>query len=689
MKKYKGKRLSALLLSGAIALSSAGCARPIVGYKHSDTSAQIQEYKKEETLETTQDIRLDNQKDDLIIMDYDEFRKKLEEQFATSNVTLDEESDKFVSSIYVDGTMVKVVLTDGSTVEGKLQHLELGGLNLENFYVLDTQFQKDFHNKTYGDYSELLKAYSSHDKIHIEISYINEISIHNEFKFSKNSGNDVESMSGWEDSIDISKCQNLWLDNVNIFSRTLQKINEASSLKKLILTSVDLIGEDMENMILTLPNLKTFICDMFFTNELYSIDLSECVNLERISFGNNTQIESLDFLSELDKLKVVSFGNLSTMDSMDSLRSFEYEENLLLETFQTDDSRLAKGHNNLIHDISGINGKNIEVLNISLLNHVSSEQLYQTVISLPNLQKIVGFEINNAEMCSEELLQYCEQHGISHPFTEKSMAIKKELQRIVAELVTPDMDDFQKVEVLSAYIMSKLEYDNEAADTEDKSSELHKRAWGENLYYTTMEGIGLCAGYEEFAVALFTEAGIKCYKQSTFSHAYNLVEINGIYYQIDLTNLDYLLEVLYIPIEEYNFEINSRYYMIPVEDQESLHTFSEPYGATIQRESKNETKPSQSEYDVYSDNTGNVESSLIENSTSSTNGYKLISILVANGIAKKVSDHEVEKLHEMSMSTSNIQSPFWSTGDYEEFYTRYIAQNLAIRDERTEYDEIR
>lgn len=478
MKKYKGKRLGALLLSGAIAFGSAGYARQIVGYKHSETSAHIQEYKQEETLETTQDIRPDNQKSDLTIIDYDVFRQKLEEQFATSNVTLDEESDKFVSSIYVDGTMVKVVLTDGSTVEGKLQHLELGGLNLENFYVLDTQFQKDLHNKKFGSSSEVRKAYSDHDKIHIEISSAHEITIYNEFKFSEQYGNDIEGMAGWKYGIDISKCQNLWLDNVFIYSSTLQKINEASSLKKLFLTSAFFGEEASKNMTLSLPELKTFILDLSLADKLYSIDLNECANLEKISFGNNTQIESLDFLLGLDKLEVVSFGNLSSFDSMDSLRSFEEEEAMLLETFQTDDSRLAAAHNNLIHDISGINGKNIKVLNISLLNHVSSEQLYQTVISLPNLQKIVGFEINNAEMCSEELLQYCEQHGISHPFTEKSMEIKKELQRIVSELITPDMDEFQKIEVLSEYIMSKLEYYNEAADAEDISSEVYKRAWG-------------------------------------------------------------------------------------------------------------------------------------------------------------------------------------------------------------------
>ena len=164
-------------------------------------------------------------------------------------------------------------------------------------------------------------------------------------------------------------------------------------------------------------------------------------------------------------------------------------------------------------------------------------------------------------MCSQELIDYCEEHSIKQPFTEKSMEIKKELRRIVEEYTTPEMSEEEKIKELSKYIINLVSYNFEYANSEqyilsdeEKYKDMIRRGWWESLWYTLMEGDGLCAGYSEVALDLFTESGIYAYKLETVGHAFNMVKIGEDYYQIDLTNLDYYLDVIEKSVEEYDFE---------------------------------------------------------------------------------------------------------------------------------------
>lgn len=666
---YTGKKISTLFLAGMLAFNSVGCGRSIIGYQNlpgEQSGKSSSNHVKSNVLSAA---------------DYTIFKEKLKEQIGKSQVILDKECDIYISSVYVDGTEIRIILTDGSVVEGNVEHLKLGGLNLQNLYVVDTQFQKDVYYQEFGDYLNTVTEYDKHPKISIELSSDNPILVHNEFKFAGTTGNDIE-MFDWENGVDISKCQRLWFDSAFLSKNSLERINSAKLLKKLFLTNVYFLGEDNRKLVLDLPNLEVLIFEPRQESKVHSIDLKKCVNLTKLLLGNDTQIENLDFLSNLEKLQVLAFGGLIDYTSLDFLKSFEEEELLLNESFSTDDSRLAKtGNLNFITDISGIKGKNIEVLNISFLYQISSEQLYETVITLPNLKSIVGFEINNAQMCSEELIKYCEENGITTPFTDKSLAIKNELRRIVAEVITPDMDNFKKIEELSKYIIGQVDYDAEAAWGEEKTAEIYKRAWGENLYYTALEGIGLCDGYATFTIALFLEAGIESYMQEMPGHVYNLVKVNGIYYEIDLTTLDSIVEsygnVFENPIQEYKYEINTIGYMTLVEDSVTRYVFLEPYDSEIQR--MGEDTLVQNEDDVHLSD----DSIKSGNSIVTSNNAKLMDIFSAIGIARRFSSLEFQQIRESAKIASNTPVPYWSLTDYDAFYNSFIKKRDAneVRDD--------
>ena len=69
-------------------------------------------------------------------------------------------------------------------------------------------------------------------------------------------------------------------------------------------------------------------------------------------------------------------------------------------------------NNNFITDISALSNSNITTLNITNLMLISDKQLLELVKSLPNLEKIVGLEVNNATMYSDELVEFCKEHDI-------------------------------------------------------------------------------------------------------------------------------------------------------------------------------------------------------------------------------------------------------------------------------------
>ena len=59
---------------------------------------------------------------------------------------------------------------------------------------------------------------------------------------------------------------------------------------------------------------------------------------------------------------------------------------------------------------------------------------------------------------SDELVLYCEEHNIKHPFNEKSKEIRNEISRIIDEIITPDMSDKEKIKTIGTAYLNIMEY---------------------------------------------------------------------------------------------------------------------------------------------------------------------------------------------------------------------------------------
>ena len=111
--------------------------------------------------------------------------------------------------------------------------------------------------------------------------------------------------------------------------------------------------------------------------------------------------------------------------------------------------------------------------------------------------------------------------------------LNQEVDRALA-VVEPGMTDEQKVIALHDYLVLNCKYDKERLDKGTLQSE-HPDTY--NMYGVLVDKIAVCQGYAETYKYLLNKCGIAAHivTSTNINHAWNLVMLNGQYYQIDTT----------------------------------------------------------------------------------------------------------------------------------------------------------
>ena len=611
--KYKGKiKIKTLIAAGLLAFNLSGCSREIQGYtnveprktSNVDTQIEVEKLKKCE--------------------------QKLKKGFETHALSINVEDNELISDITVDGTDVNVKLESGKEISGTLYNLKISDITLKNLYIYDSKYTDDIYNVNtkYKNYVEngyesaweaLLDDYEKHKKLELQTD---NCSVINEYKKGK-----IEDISYSDKGLDYTECRKIWLNEESLEE---YEFIEMPNLETAVLVEPRLFSLEEETISICSNSLKNIIIDgQVGIDYINKFDFTACPNLERVSIVGDSQETDLDGLKGLKNLKELAFGLPTSRYNINRLidKDFQARIDLISTPLSSDDIGLAYGHNCIVSDISAINGTNIEMLNISFLECISSDMLLETVKSLPNLKKIVGFEVNNAGMCSDDLIKYCNENGIQHPFTEKSLQIKHKIEEIVSETITDDMNEEEKIKALSEYIVNHMEYDFDLTGNEETSEKI-KKGWGECLYYSVIEGEGVCQGYSTYAQNLFNEAHIKSYRSEGYAHTWNLVQIGDEYYFVDLTNVDGLIdEQQSTSLDDYNLE---QYFLVPIEDSEEFfYTYMLPVEAERQYRGEDFKVEKMGNY-IIKVNMQNIDKKELS-------GFcGMIGILGALGLAKKI-----------------------------------------------------
>ena len=119
----------------------------------------------------------------------------------------------------------------------------------------------------------------------------------------------------------------------------------------------------------------------------------------------------------------------------------------------------------------------------------------------------------------------------------KNRAVYDAVTRVFAEILTPDMTDFDKELAVNDYLVFHAEYD---------PAELTAGPIGvpdpdnANPYGLLVKGLGICLGYATTFQLMMDALHIPCltvrgFAHGTEEHAWNLVELDGDWYAVDVT----------------------------------------------------------------------------------------------------------------------------------------------------------
>lgn len=123
----------------------------------------------------------------------------------------------------------------------------------------------------------------------------------------------------------------------------------------------------------------------------------------------------------------------------------------------------------------------------------------------------------------------------------------KVVKQIIANNITEDMGEYEKVRSIHDYIVISTKYDDENLE-KNTIPDIDFTAKG-----VLEKHLGVCRGYAEAFKLLMDELSIECeivtgYADSV-SHAWNVVKVDGVWYQIDCTFDD--------PVDDNNIAGNS------------------------------------------------------------------------------------------------------------------------------------
>lgn len=127
---------------------------------------------------------------------------------------------------------------------------------------------------------------------------------------------------------------------------------------------------------------------------------------------------------------------------------------------------------------------------------------------------------------------------INYSFTKEQMvemkeAVNKKAEEIISNVITSDMKDYEKELALHDYIVNNAEY-NMAYYEENSVPDDEHTAYG-----VLIKGTGVCSSYAKAMHKLLDMVGIESYFVSGNAggepHAWNIVNIQGRYYHLDLT----------------------------------------------------------------------------------------------------------------------------------------------------------
>lgn len=110
-----------------------------------------------------------------------------------------------------------------------------------------------------------------------------------------------------------------------------------------------------------------------------------------------------------------------------------------------------------------------------------------------------------------------------------------EINRIMGELITDNMDVETKIKLFHDYIINNTVYDSVNADKIKNNQKIDGSSNSHTAYGLLYNHISLCGGYSDVMAIFLDKIGVPNIKVSNDTHVWNLVYLNNQWLHLDLT----------------------------------------------------------------------------------------------------------------------------------------------------------
>ena len=119
---------------------------------------------------------------------------------------------------------------------------------------------------------------------------------------------------------------------------------------------------------------------------------------------------------------------------------------------------------------------------------------------------------------------------IEHIYSNSDIKlIEAKVEEIEKEIWNDSMSNEDKIKEAHNYIINNSKYDSDRSDNNIVNYK------SETAYGTLLEGYSLCGGYTDAMELFLEDMGIMSYKISSENHVWNAVNLNNVWYHLDLT----------------------------------------------------------------------------------------------------------------------------------------------------------
>ena len=149
---------------------------------------------------------------------------------------------------------------------------------------------------------------------------------------------------------------------------------------------------------------------------------------------------------------------------------------------------------------------------------------YSFLYHLPKLKEVT---ISNSAFITRELVDYLDSRNIKHNIKPKDLINVKKIDDIVSNIITRDMDDYDKIQAITCYVMENYQ-----------TNILSSQSSNDNLLNNVVTKKKCTPKELSYLVcSLLLKADVNSYQIMSSNHTWNLVEVDDKYYYLDPANL--------------------------------------------------------------------------------------------------------------------------------------------------------